>query len=128
MDNIDLKPVKEIDTWARKQFIGNRYIYYRRKGSYAECHCAECGAKYILRAIPTEDPFRDMALDIEKPERDIETICRKCKTKAIYKPAGHTKSEYAFCRIVFGQKLDDEHFVFRVFYADQHTRQGCDTV
>lgn len=128
MDNMELKPVKGLEEWARKQFTRNHFIYYRRKGAYAECHCAECGERYVLRAVETEDPFKDMALDIEKPERDMQTVCRKCKTKAIYKPAGHTRSEYDFCRIVFGQKIDDEHFVFRAFYADQHTRQGCDTV
>lgn len=128
MDNMELKPVKGLEEWARKQFTRNHFIYYRRKGAYAECHCAECGKRYVLRAVETEDPFKDMALDIEKPERDMQTVCRECKTKAIYKPAGHTRSEYAFCRIVFGQKIDDEHFVFRAFYADQHTRQGCDTV
>lgn len=127
-ENKQLKSVKGIEGWARKQFKGNHFIYYTRKGAYAYCHCADCGEKYILRTAPTEDPFQDACIDIEKPERDKETVCRKCKTKAIYKPAGHTRSGYAFCRIVFGQKIDDEHFVFRTFYADQHTRQGCDTV
>lgn len=127
-ENKLLKSVKGIEGWARKQFKGNHFIYYTRKGVYAYCHCADCGEKYILRTTPTEDPFQDACIDIEKPERDKETVCRKCKTKAIYKPAGHTRSKYASCRIVFGQKIDDEHFVFRTFYADQHTRQGCDTV
>ena len=101
MDNMELKPVKGLEEWARKQFTRNHFMYYRRKGAYAECHCAECGERYVLRAVETEDPFKDMALDIEKPERDMQTVCRKCKAKAIYKPAGHTRSEYAFCRIVF---------------------------
>ena len=127
MNNIDLKPVKGIDDWARKQFPYNHFVYYTRKGVYAECHCAECGARYILRAVPTEDPFTDAAIDIEKPERDKETVCRRCKTKAIYKPAKHTKSEYSFHHICFGQKIDDERFVIRIFYALQRTRQGQDT-
>lgn len=122
-----LKPVKGIEAWARKQFKENHFVYYTRKGAYAHCHCAECGEKYILRVTPTEDPFQDLCIDIEKPERDKETICRKCKAKAIYKPANHTKSEYSFHHICFGQKIDDEHFVFRIFYAVQKTRQGQDT-
>ena len=61
MDNIDLKPVKGIEAWARKQFKDNHFVYYTRKGAYAECHCAECGAKYVLRALPTEDPFQDIS-------------------------------------------------------------------
>ena len=128
MNNIDLKPVKEIEAFARKQFRDNHFIYYRRKGDYAECHCAECGAKYVLRAIAPEDPFSAAALlDTEKPERDKETFCRKCKIKAIYKPAGHTKSEYSYRYICFGQKLNDENFVFRIFYTTQKTYQGQQT-
>lgn len=127
MDNMELKPVKGLEEWSRKQFSGNHFIYYSRKGAYAECHCAECGKKYVLRAVETEDPFKDMALDIEKPGRDMPTVCRGCKTKAIYKPARLTKSEYDYRRICFGQKIDDEHFVFRIFYADQKTRQGQNT-
>ena len=127
MNDIDLKPAKGIEEWARKQFLLNHFVYYSRKGAYAECHCAECGARYVLRAVSTEDPFADAAIDIEKPERDKVTVCRVCKMKAIYKPAGHTKSEYSFYRICFGQKIDNEHFVFRVFYATQRTMQGQKT-
>ena len=127
MDNMELKPVKGLEEYARKQFTENHFIYYSRKGAYAECHCAECGKRYVLRAIETEDPFKDMALDIEKPQRDMPTVCRECKIKAIYKPAKHTKSEYSFGRVCVGQKIDDERFVFRIYYVTQQTRQGQDT-
>lgn len=127
MNNIDLKPVKGIKEWARKQFKENHYMYYTRKGAYAKCLCAECGERYILRTISTGDPIDDLAIDIEKPERDKETVCRKCKGKAIYKPAGHTKSEFCFERICVGEKIDGEHFVFRIFYAVQKVRQGQET-
>ena len=127
MNNMDLKPVEGIEEWARRQFKGNHFMYYIRKGAYAECHCAECGKRYILRTTSTGDPFEDQAIDIEKPERDRETICRKCKDKVIYKPAKHTKGEYRLRRICVGEKIDDEHFVFRIFYADQKTEQGRET-
>ena len=127
MNNIDLKPVKGIEAWARKQFRGNKFIYYRRKGNYAECHCAECGERYVLRVTSTGDPFEDAAIDIEKPARDEETVCRKCKAKAVYKPAGHTKGEYRFNRVCYGQKIDDEHFVFRIFYTIQKTHADTET-
>lgn len=128
MNNVELKAVKGLEEWARKQFTKNHFIYYSRKGAYAECHCAECGEKYVIRTTETGDPFRDSAMRIEKPERDMETVCRGCKTKAIYKPAGHTKDEYQFHRICYGQKIDDDHFVFRIFYTYQKTEQGRDTI
>lgn len=128
MENMELKPVKDIEAYARKQFTFNHFVYYRRKGTFAECHCAECGARYVLRAIPPEDPFTAAALsDIEKPEREKETKCRKCGITAVYMPAGHTKGEYQYRRICYGQKIDDKHFVFRIFYVTQVTKQDQDT-
>jgi len=125
MDNIDLKPAKGIEEWARKQFNGNHFVYYKRKGSYAECLCAECGERYVLRAVPPQDPFSAAALaDIEKPEREKGTKCRKCGATAVYMPAGATASRYSRDRICYGQTIDNEHFVFRIFYAVQKTNQG----
>lgn len=118
MENRDLKPVKNIDEWARKQY-STHYIYYRRTGAYALCHCSECDARYTIRAIPTEDPFIDVAQFIEKPVRDKKTKCQNCKTQAIYKPAGCCKDEYHYHRICTGQKIDDESFVFRIFFSEQ---------
>lgn len=129
MENMNLKPVKNIDEWARKQFTRNRFIYYKRKGAYAECFCSECGEKYVLRAVPSEDPYTAAALqDTEKPERDKETVCRKCNAKAVYKPAGHTKNEYSYNRVCFGQSIDNEHFVFRIFYSMQKTAVNLPTL
>lgn len=125
VDNLDLKPVKGIEEYCRKQFTFNHIVYYKRKGVYAECFCAECGAKYVLRAIAPEDPFSAAGLaDVEKPERDGETVCRKCKIKAVYKPAAQTKSDYYSHRVCVGQNIDNEHFVFRIFYSAQKTLQG----
>ena len=71
VDNLDLKPVKGIEEWTIKQFPDNRIVYYTRKGVYAKCHCAECGAVYNIRAVASEDPFSAAVLeDTEKPERD----------------------------------------------------------
>lgn len=121
-----LKPVKNFDKWAHDLY-DSRYVYYRRKGYYAECNCAECGEKYILRTTSTGDPFQDDAIDIEMPARDEETKCRKCGTKAIYKPAGHTKGEYHFRHIITGQKITDEKFALVFIYSWQRTRANCRT-
>lgn len=126
MENIDLKPVKGIEDYARKQF-GTHIVWYRRKGYYAQCMCAECGKIYAIRTKETGDPFEDDLARIEVPARDRATKCRQCGTKAIFKPTGHTKYEYHFDRICYGQKIDDEHFVFRIFYASQRIRAGNKT-
>lgn len=126
MENIDLKPVKGIEDYARKQF-GTHIIWYHRKGYYAQCMCAECGKIYAIRTKETGDPFEDDLAQIEVPARDRATKCRQCGTKAIFKPTGHTKYEHHFDRICYGQKIDDEHFVFRIFYTTQSIRAGEET-
>lgn len=128
--DINIKPIKGLENWVKKQYE-THYIWYRRKGYYAECACSECGQKYILRTVSTGDPFEDDAVDIEKPERDKGTKCRRCGIKAAYKPAGHTKSEYHYKYFVSGQKLTDDKFVFRIYdtrqviHANIQTGYGC---
>ena len=133
MDKLEftLKPVKGLEDWVKKQYE-THYIWYRRKGYYAECACSECGQKYILRTVSTGDPFEDDAVDIEKPARDKETKCRRCGTKAKYKPAGHTKSEWHYKYFVSGQKITDDKFAFRIYdtrqviHANIQTGYRCD--
>lgn len=124
--NINLKPVKGLEDWVHKQYP-THYIWYRRKGYYAECACSECGKKYVLRTVTTGDPFQDNAIDIEKPARDEPTKCRKCGTKALYKPAGHTKSEWHYQFVLTGQKITDDKFAFRIYDTNQQIYAGCRT-
>lgn len=121
-----LKPVKGLEEWIKKQYE-THYIWYRRKGYYAECACSECGQKYILRTVSTGDPFEDDAVDIEKPARDKETKCRRCGIKAAYKPAGHTKNEYHYKYFVSGQKITDDKFAFRIHDTSQVVRANLQT-
>lgn len=124
---IELKEIKGLREWARKQFPDNNYIYYKRSAKYAQCKCSECGGAYEIRTESTGDPFEDTAVDIEKPERDKATKCRACGAKAIYKPAGHTARTYSFKHIITGQKLSDDKFVFEFWYACQETQAGQKT-
>lgn len=124
--NINLKPVKGLEDWVHKQYP-THYIWYRRKGYYAECACSECGEKYVLRTVTTGDPFQDNAIDIEKPARDEPTKCRKCGTKALYKPAGHTKGEWHYQFVLTGQKITDDKFAFRIYDTNQQIYAGCRT-
>lgn len=121
-----LKPVKGLKEWAKKQYE-THYIWYHRKGYYAECACSECGQKYIIRTVSTGDPFEDDVVDIEKPARDKKTKCRRCGIKAAYKPAGHTKSEWHYKYFVSGQKITDDKFVFRIYDTHQSIRAGYQT-
>lgn len=123
----NLKPVKGIEDWSRKQYR-TKYIYYRRKGAYAICHCSECGARYEIRAVETGDMFQDAAMDIEKPERDKPTKCRNCKAKALYKPAGKCKPEWHYEYVVSGERMTDDKFAIRIFDTRQIIRADHETV
>lgn len=119
----ELKPVKNIDTYARNLFP-HTVIFYKRRGVYAECLCSECGSRYEVRTESTGDPFLDDAARIEKPKRDMETKCRSCHLPATYAPAGKFKTEWRDEYILVGQKITDDRFVFRTFYAMQIIRQN----
>ena len=125
--DFEIKEIKNMNKYVRNLFP-DKFIYYKRKGKYAECQCSECGARYVLRAIAPEDPFEAAAMDIEKPERHKETRCRSCKTKALYKPLGDDKRLYRWRYILSGQKITDESFAMIVIYATQQAKAGHETV
>ena len=123
-----LKPVKNLDKWVHDNLYDHYYIWYRRKGKYAECKCTECGQKYVLRTTSTGDPFEDDCIDIEMPSRDKPTKCRKCGVKAHYKPAGHTKTEWHYKYVLTGEKITDDQFIFRIFDTTQRINAGQQTL
>lgn len=125
--NITLKPVKNLDKWVHDNLYDHYYIWYRRKGKYAECKCTECGQQYVLRTMSTGDPFEDNCIDIEMPSRDKPTKCRKCGVKAHYKPAGHTKTEWQYKYVLTGEKITDDQFIFRIFDTTQRINAGQQT-
>ena len=117
----NLKPVKDIEKFAHDQF--DRVImFYKRSGIHATCHCSECGGYYSIRTETTGDPFKDDLARIEKPVRNDFTECRLCHREAVYKPMGSFKDEWEGVNICVGQKIDDNRFVFRIFFATQSIR------
>lgn len=122
----NLEPVKDIDKFAHDQF--DRVImFYKRSGIHATCHCSECGGYYSIRTETTGDPFEDDLARIEKPVRNEFTECRLCNREAVYKPMGCFKDEWDGVNICVGQKVDDNRFVFRMFFATQRIRKNCQT-
>ena len=118
-----LKPVPKIEDYAKSLFKDN-YIFYKRSGKKAQCLCNHCGAEYTILTEESGDCFEDAMLYIEKPERDKQTVCRKCKVSAKYEPKGSFKTRYRYNTIVFGQKVDDEGFVFRVYGITKISRKN----
>lgn len=119
----ELKPVKGIEEYARSRYE-DVFIFYKRKGLYAECLCSECGGRYEIRTHTTGDPFQDDAARIEKPERDAATKCRLCNRKALYATAGRFQSRWSSLHILVGEKISDTRFVFRIFSTFQKIVQN----
>ncbi len=119
----ELKPVKGIEEYARKQY-DEVFIFYKRRKVYAECLCSECGGIYLLRTHETGDPFEDAAIDIEKPVRMAKTKCRLCNRKGLYATAGKFETRWHEQHICVGEKISDTRFVFRIFYTEQILRRN----
>lgn len=129
----NLEPVKDIETYAHDRF-DRVIIFYKRMGVNATCYCSECGGYYGVRTKTTGDPFEDDLIDIEVPKRNEWTKCRICHREAVYIPAGCFANEWRSVNICVGQKIDDDRFVFRMFFAtqkivkDHQTRYTCNEV
>lgn len=79
----------EFYEWCEESlFRHSRYIFYRRKGRYAEFHCACCGAeyKYQTQAMDTyEGQFEHLAA---VPRQGQKGRCEVCDTEVEYKAIG----------------------------------------
>lgn len=75
--------------WCEDElFKYDRYIFYKRKGRYAEFSCACCGKTYRYateRAESYEGQFEHV---VAIPREGQRGRCEKCGTEATYKPIG----------------------------------------
>lgn len=104
---------EDFEDWADQEiFDRQEYIYYKRKGRFADCRCSRCGEDY--RIITRRGV--DIAGMIERvdpvPVSGAETECLKCGAKATYKARGRMK---------------DKHEEHRKAYLIQVFR-GCGTI
>ena len=75
--------------WCEDElFKCDRYIFYKRKGRYAEFSCACCGETYRYATEKTESYEGQFEHVVAIPREGQRGRCEKCGTEATYKPIG----------------------------------------
>ena len=79
-------------TWCEETLYPSSYMFYKRKGRYADFHCGNCGQEFC-HAIKAGQSYESQMAEhiVEVPvEREV-TICGYCGASAIYMPWGRRK-------------------------------------
>ena len=78
--------------WADSEVFRNKeYVYYKRRGRYADCRCSHCSWEYTIKTQRSE-AFLGQFEDIRPvPKNGYPTQCPRCGAVAIYKPVGRMK-------------------------------------
>lgn len=94
--NRDLPAIPEdFISWADcNVFFQREYVYYKRRGRYADCRCSKCSHEYTIKTKRLET-FEGQFEDIKPaPKNGATTWCPRCGTRASYKPRGRMKFKY----------------------------------
>ena len=86
LDN--MPPVPEgFYQWCEEELFRRcNYIFYKRKGRFAEFTCGSCGKSYKYATEPAESFESQMAEHIiQVPRQNAVACCEKCGTRGIYK-------------------------------------------
>lgn len=100
---------QEFYSWCEEElFKREKYIFYKRKGRYAEFFCGCCGRTYRYateRKASYEGQFEHI---VAVPKENTTGRCEKCGDLGIYKPVGRTRaiSEKKNCYLM--QKYGDQ--------------------
>ena len=100
--------------YKRILFGGVNYLYYKRKGRYADITCSHCGESYTMATKRTESFEGQLEPTIETPRDKALGVCRYCGTHALYKPKGRMDGVHGMERYCYvGQKFREKGFVIR---------------
>ena len=79
--------------WCEDELMStHKYIFYKRKGRYAEFYCGCCGATYKYATEPIDSYEGQFEHIIRVPKDGTRGCCEKCGERAIYKPVGRSKN------------------------------------
>ena len=75
--------------WCESDLLrGCKYIFYKRKGRFAEFHCGCCGATYKYATEPLDTFEGQFEHIVMVPKAGAKARCEKCDEQAIYKQLG----------------------------------------
>lgn len=122
----NMPPVpQEFYDWCENDLMkGCRYIFYKRKGRYAEFYCSCCGETYKYPVKEGESFESQFEHIVAVPKEGQAGRCEKCGTKAFYKSIGRGdyKQDKRSCYMI--QKYGEKGVVVRYFDIYKTSRAG----
>lgn len=114
--------------WIDKElYRTDNFIYYRRKGSWADFHCSACGEDYRMR-IKRRESFEGMFEQvIAPPKHNMPCRCENCGVAGEYKASGRIKDSSVYGirkKCYVGQKYK-EGVVVRYFGIEKIIGKLC---
>ena len=80
---------EEFYEWCESDLMKEcKYIFYKRKGRFAEFHCGCCGATYKYATEPLDTFEGQFEHIVAVPKAGQRARCEKCDETAIYKQIG----------------------------------------
>lgn len=104
---------KFLDETINRYIEAGNIIYYKRKGSYADYYCCQCGEKFTRRIKATE-AYAGPSVDIV-PRRYQSKECPKCKRKGTLLNWGRAKITKQEFEVLLYQAAEDETLVIRAY-------------
>lgn len=106
-------------------FRNEHYLYYKKRGSWAQIACSKCGGVTDARwkiGISYESQFQR---HIEEPREGHYGMCPMCGARGRYKCQGKIKGAHSKTIHVFlGQKYKEQGMVFRYVEIEKEWRLG----
>lgn len=106
-------------------YCNDNFVFYKRKGSYADFRCSACRADYRMRIKAGETLESRFEKVIEPPKHNMPCRCEACGAQGVYKASGKIKdgSVYGIRRRCYvGQKYR-EGVVVRYFEIEKYIRK-----
>ncbi len=116
----------DLAEWAKKTIFRNgNYLYYKRKGRYADFTCSRCGMKYT-RTIMRKDTFEGQFENVvEAPKHMQLSRCECCKASGHYAAEGKMQGVYGITkRVYLGQPYKETGAVVRYIEIEKIMSKG----
>lgn len=117
---------EDFEEWYKTSLFGKiNYIYYKRKGRYAQFWCSKCGRSYSY-PVERKDSFEgQFERIIETPYRNLPATCELCGAKGQYKTAGTMKDVYEVTKKCYvGQAYKETGAIIRYFHIKKILEVG----
>lgn len=103
-----------LDRADKTLFRNKHYLYYKKRGSYAQVSCSKCGGVYDGRWKEGQTYESQFESHIEEPREGYYGTCKLCGIRGMYKCQGKVKGTYDEIKHIFlGQRYKENGFVMR---------------